>query len=211
MVILTKKDKTKDKLVKVGFQQYVNKGVFHTSLDDILTLAKISKGSFYNIFKTKDDLLVELLKFTIIPHLRSRTNYLLSLSDDIKHTVEVTFTQLEVEMNELSNSILGENSLNYKNVFSFIQDCSKIDCVKDLMNEHSASDNTAWCQRIELEQENGALPKSLSKNEISTLFVTIGTGGRILSSNLPNYSYDNLSFVFNQIWTYFDYLISLEK
>ncbi len=55
-------DKKKEQIVEASIELFVKKGMEKSSLADILEAASISKGTFYHYFKTKDDLLDEIIK-----------------------------------------------------------------------------------------------------------------------------------------------------
>ena len=55
-----KRQTTKSKIVKAAWNLFYKKGYHATTIDDIITASRTSKGSFYHYFKGKDALLGSL-------------------------------------------------------------------------------------------------------------------------------------------------------
>jgi len=66
----SKKNRSRDKLVKAAIELYVEKGLLYTNIDEIVSKANLSRGTFYNYFQTKEDIwkfhFEEMVSFTII-------------------------------------------------------------------------------------------------------------------------------------------------
>ncbi len=56
-----KTSNAKEKLLTAAYDLMLTKGYRATSVDDLCTVAEVSKGSFYHFFKTKEDLGLALL------------------------------------------------------------------------------------------------------------------------------------------------------
>ena len=52
---------TRDKILRAGLDQFHRVGFNGSSVEDITDLAEVPKGSFYNHFKSKEDLAVEVI------------------------------------------------------------------------------------------------------------------------------------------------------
>lgn len=57
------KETRKTQILKNAFQLFSTKGYHHTSISEIAKEAKLSKGLLYNYFKSKEDLLNEVVVF----------------------------------------------------------------------------------------------------------------------------------------------------
>ena len=57
---MARKNDTKKKIAKVAWQLFQEKGYENTTVDDIIRLSGTSKGSFYNYYTSKDELLSTL-------------------------------------------------------------------------------------------------------------------------------------------------------
>ena len=55
------KPNVRDKIVRAGLDQFHRAGFNGSSVEDITDLAEVPKGSFYNHFKSKEDLAVEVI------------------------------------------------------------------------------------------------------------------------------------------------------
>lgn len=58
-----KREATHAKLIEVGFEVFCKKGYSGASIDDIVTAAGLTKGAFYVHFKTKEQFILDLLKY----------------------------------------------------------------------------------------------------------------------------------------------------
>lgn len=58
-----KREATYAKLIQAGFEIFCEKGYSGTTIDDIVDLAGFTKGAFYVHFETKEQLLLELMKY----------------------------------------------------------------------------------------------------------------------------------------------------
>lgn len=58
-----KGEQAKEKLIEVASSLFLKKGYSNTGINDILTEAQMSKGSFYFHFSSKKDLAMEVAKF----------------------------------------------------------------------------------------------------------------------------------------------------
>lgn len=56
-----KKVEKKERLLKVSLDLFINKGFDHTSIEDITVEAGVAKGTFYNFFEKKEDVLLYYL------------------------------------------------------------------------------------------------------------------------------------------------------
>jgi AcrR family transcriptional regulator len=57
----SKKVEKKERLLKVSLDLFIDKGFDHTSIEDITSEAGVAKGTFYNFFEKKEDVLLYYL------------------------------------------------------------------------------------------------------------------------------------------------------
>ena len=62
---MTKGERTKKKLLEIAFEMFLSKGYEETSVDDILNEAQIAKGTYYYYFKSKEQMLEEVIGLMI--------------------------------------------------------------------------------------------------------------------------------------------------
>ncbi len=60
--VARRKEKTRRVLLEVALGLFYEKGIYWTKIEDITERADVGKGTFYQYFGTKEDLLAELLK-----------------------------------------------------------------------------------------------------------------------------------------------------
>jgi AcrR family transcriptional regulator len=85
----------KQHVLKKAHQLFIEKGFQATSIQDILEYSGISKGTFYNYFSSKNELLTALLK-SIYTTLEKERNDLLIGQD--KENIEIFIRQIEMQI-----------------------------------------------------------------------------------------------------------------
>ncbi|HAM80920.1 TetR/AcrR family transcriptional regulator [Ornithinibacillus bavariensis] len=112
-------NKRKRHVADVAFKLFVDKGIQQTSIQDIIDHAKISKGTFYNYFATKNDCIVEILED--VRYDMSQLRKELELGKD-KEDRKVLIEQISIvnrlneerNINELFEKILSSNDPELK-------------------------------------------------------------------------------------------------
>ncbi|MBQ5316934.1 MAG: TetR/AcrR family transcriptional regulator [Oscillospiraceae bacterium] len=62
---MTKGERTKKKLLEIAYELFLTKGYEETSVDDILSIAHIAKGTYYYYFQSKEQMLEEVVGMMI--------------------------------------------------------------------------------------------------------------------------------------------------
>ncbi len=62
---MKKGEKTKQELLKIAYKMFLSKGYENTSIDEIIEEAKIAKGTYYYHFKSKEQMLEEVIQMMI--------------------------------------------------------------------------------------------------------------------------------------------------
>lgn len=86
----------KQHVIQMAHQLFIERGFQSTSIQDILEYSGISKGTFYNYFSSKNELLIALFK-TLYDSMESSRNELLIGQDPSDLTIFVK--QIELQMN----------------------------------------------------------------------------------------------------------------
>jgi AcrR family transcriptional regulator len=86
----------KKHVIKMAHQLFIDKGFQATSIQDILEYSNISKGTFYNYFSSKNELLIALLK-EIYSAMENERNQLLIGKDP--SDIDIFKDQIELQMN----------------------------------------------------------------------------------------------------------------
>ncbi|WP_108670119.1 TetR/AcrR family transcriptional regulator [Peribacillus acanthi] len=85
----------KQHVINMAHQLFIEKGFQATSIQDILDYSGISKGTFYNYFSSKNELIIALFK-TIYKKLDQERNELLIGQDP--SNIEIFIMQIELQM-----------------------------------------------------------------------------------------------------------------
>ena len=88
----------KQKVIKKAHQLFIDKGFYNTSINDILDYSSISKGTFYNYFSSKNELLMEIFK-TMYKDVEIERNDLLIGKDPTDKEIFIKQMELHIEMN----------------------------------------------------------------------------------------------------------------
>ncbi|WP_377890112.1 TetR/AcrR family transcriptional regulator [Alkalihalobacillus sp. R86527] len=86
----------KQQVIIKAHELFIDRGFQATSIQDILDYTGISKGTFYNYFSSKNELLIALFK-TLIVEMETKRNSLLVGRDSA--SIEVFKKQIETQMN----------------------------------------------------------------------------------------------------------------
>ncbi|WP_129725923.1 TetR/AcrR family transcriptional regulator [Ectobacillus funiculus] len=86
----------KQHVIKMAHQLFIDKGFQATSIQDILEYSGISKGTFYNYFSSKNELLIALFKM-IYTKMEHERNELLIGQDP--SNIQTFMKQVELQMN----------------------------------------------------------------------------------------------------------------
>lgn len=92
----------KQHVIKMAHQLFIDKGFQATSIQDILEYSGISKGTFYNYFSSKNELLIAIFK-TIYLQMEKERNELLIGQDPSDINIFIKQIELQVEMNRSNN------------------------------------------------------------------------------------------------------------
>ncbi|MFS0637913.1 TetR/AcrR family transcriptional regulator [Mesobacillus foraminis] len=94
----------KQHVIKMAHQLFIDKGFQNTSIQDILTYSGISKGTFYNYFSSKNELLIALFK-SIYKNVEQARNELLIGQDPRDIGIFIKQVELQLKTNRTSKLI----------------------------------------------------------------------------------------------------------
>lgn len=98
-IIVDKEEKVK-LICEITFQEFIKYGIENISLNQIITNIGISKGQFYHYFKTKEDLIFEVMSQKTI-QIFQECEIKLKKSDSLKESLFILF---EVYINNDKNA-----------------------------------------------------------------------------------------------------------
>jgi AcrR family transcriptional regulator len=113
----------KQHVIKMAHQLFIEKGFQATSIQDILECSGISKGTFYNYFPSKNELLMEIVK-TLYQQLEKDRSELLIGQDPANIEIFIKQIELQVKMNRMNmlSSLFEEvNFLNDVELKQFLK------------------------------------------------------------------------------------------
>ena len=88
-------EQTKNKLLETGLALLEQKGFNATGIQEIVVIAGIPKGSFYNYFASKEEFAVEIIRFYTETHIEQWKNLLeAEVSGDSYLALSTVFVQL---------------------------------------------------------------------------------------------------------------------
>ncbi|WP_251550539.1 TetR/AcrR family transcriptional regulator [Neobacillus muris] len=110
----------KQHVIKMANQLFIDKGFQATSIQDILEYSGISKGTFYNYFTSKNELLMAVIKSAITERERHRDDLLVGQDPS---DIEVFIKQVEFQLKlnrktgflSLYEEVLVSNDPEFKN------------------------------------------------------------------------------------------------
>lgn len=79
--------KTRDKLIEVAFDEIYKNGYSATSVDTILSIAGVHKGSLYNCFKSKKELTLAMIVEKLPVYINNKYGPLLDCKKDIVNSL----------------------------------------------------------------------------------------------------------------------------
>ncbi|MBE4910679.1 TetR/AcrR family transcriptional regulator, partial [Bacillus luteolus] len=102
----------KKHVIKMAHQLFIEKGFQATSIQDILDYSGIAKGTFYNYFSSKNELLMELLK-TIYRKMEQDRNELLLGQDPANLEIFIKQIELQMETNRTKKLVALFEEVNF--------------------------------------------------------------------------------------------------
>lgn len=102
----------KKHVIKMAHQLFIEKGFQATSIQDILDYSGIAKGTFYNYFSSKNELLMELLK-TIYRKMEQDRNELLLGQDPSNLEIFIKQIELQMETNRTKKLVALFEEVNF--------------------------------------------------------------------------------------------------
>jgi len=89
-----KKQTTREKLLDITFEQVYINGYNATSVDTILKLAKVPKGSMYHYFKSKKELVLATIQERLFPKMDEFFNFKSQSSKTILESLRDTYASM---------------------------------------------------------------------------------------------------------------------
>lgn len=110
----------KDRILQAAFREFTSKGVKAVKMDDLAELLCISKRTLYEIYGTKETLLLEMVK----QHEDHLDNHMRSfMMERPRNVMEILLEFYKLQMKELDNTSIAfyEEIHKYKSVIEFLE------------------------------------------------------------------------------------------
>lgn len=83
---------SRDKLLKVAFEEIYHSGYHATSVDKILKKASMNKGSMYHFFKSKKELILAIIDVHVDEYIQNKYGVILESDDNIIEAIMAVLT-----------------------------------------------------------------------------------------------------------------------
>lgn len=107
-----KKEIRKKEIIKIAYNLFITKGYENTSVDEIISIAKIAKGTYYYHFESKEQLLEEVINMIIdegVQRAKEVVNSNLKIEEKFVYTIiALRATQ---EQQQVQDVIHNENNI----------------------------------------------------------------------------------------------------
>jgi len=135
--VLSRKERdklrNKDAILEAAVHLFAQKGFAETKLEDVATLAEFGKGTLYNYFENKDDLLLSAFDFAVAKILDFLYEQLSSVSDPMERIRLIANSQFNYyrQNTDFMNVVMTNHQILMNNtcsrpVFDRFQDLKKL-------------------------------------------------------------------------------------
>lgn len=114
-----KKEIRKKEIIKIAYNLFITKGYENTSVDEIISVAKIAKGTYYYHFESKEQLLEEVINMIIdkgVQRAKEVVNSNLKIEEKFVYTIiALRATQEEQQVQDVihnENNIILHKKIN---------------------------------------------------------------------------------------------------
>lgn len=130
---MKKGEKTKLELLKIAYKMFLSKGYENTSIDEIIEEAKIAKGTYYYHFKSKEQMLEEVIQMMIDDY-EMRANEILNSDLDLPEKMIGIITSFRPNKDEFQivdtlnrqDNLIMHNKINRQVIERVVPMLSKI-------------------------------------------------------------------------------------
>lgn len=160
---MTQKESVKDRIVRVAWELFEEKGYENTTIDDILKKAETSKGSFYYYFESKESLIRTLstlldqeyskLRDEMDPDMNSYDkliymNYKIHSMIESKINMDLLASLYSTQLvNKSASSLLDQNRVYYQLLNAIIEEGQKRGQLTQSKTVREIAKYYAMCER----------------------------------------------------------------
>lgn len=167
---------TKDLIIEKSFVLFLKKGLKEASLNDILSTCGVSKGAFYHYYKSKDELIVEVLNRFFFSYFKKQDVDYSNVSFDDKITFLINaFIE---PYNEIA-VVLGEKHISAYFRFLF-QVINLYPNIRYRVNKHFYTKGYYIYQIIEQAKINGEIKAEVNSKVVARQILSTIIGVLVL-------------------------------
>jgi len=166
---------TKEKILQVAFNLFLERGYKEVSLKDISDLVGLTKGAFYHHFTSKEDMFRQIVE-----------NYLLADSDrfyggcsrnNLKQFMYEYLQELIAYMDKMQQQIFSRSNKSGISFYTILFDALKIfpDFANKLKEVHE-NERKVWEEVINNAKANGEIRKEFNSKQLAKTFISINDG-----------------------------------
>lgn len=166
---------TKDKILQIGFNLFLERGYKEVSLKDISDAVGLTKGAFYHHFKSKEEMFRQIVD-----------NYLLEGSDrfygacsrtSLKQFMYEYLEALIAYMDNIQQQIYSKNNKSGISFYQILFDALKIfPDVAEKLKEIHESERKIWEEVINNAKAKGEIRTDFNSKQLAKTFISINDG-----------------------------------
>ena len=112
---------TKNKIVRTAFELFVEKGFTDVSIDQVMSEVGITKGAFYYHFKSKEELLIEVISTYLFSYLDGMLEVLRSSCGSAKDKINI-FSHAVFDFQDNVNEEMNGMELDFRSFYFLLME-----------------------------------------------------------------------------------------
>lgn len=176
---------TKDGILKVALQLFLQKGYKNVSYQDIVKKSGLSKGAIYHYFKSKDDLLVCVFKFllktTSLPAIKGFEN---QVKDS--ESFRKLFIKTKTEQINGFTELMEDQSFKFNKVLFFLEAINESEELKKVIRDLMQTEIGFLKKCFLILKKHGQLPPGKDAALLAENLYWILQGKETLMLFMPN-------------------------
>lgn len=196
---------TRHKIVKVSFELFLEKGFSEVSTNDIIHKAGITKGGFYHYYKSKEDLITEVIDTFICPFFKAPIDYIWEELKDkgfgsVKEKLKYCYTTIPDIIPEGEYSEIG--SVDFRNFHLLVfEGIKKYEYLAKIRCDYSRKRRQLIEELLKEGIREGIIVDTINPKTYATTMSALRDG--MISLNILDNTIDakeKCSITFEQIW-----------
>lgn len=195
---------TRERIVSIAFKLFLERGIAEVSINDLIKEVGIAKGGFYHHFKSKDELIYEIIEKIIYPYL----NKIIKNIDEFNCSAKEKILEIFKSHYEAENYVkttFNIDKISERSIIILIVECIKrYETVATFMVEFANKLIEKVQKIIEVGKENGEFSNTIDSKSAATYIVSALEGSTALWVINPNINMkvlfeNNFYFMWNSL------------